>query len=322
MPVYNSAPFLRESVESVLTQSFRDFELIGVDDGSSDQSWEILQSFEYDKRVRAIRLENNQGAATARNSGVAMSDSEYLAFLDSDDLAKPHRLKVQVQAIEKGRRFDLIFGRAEVVHSGGRFLAPSEPVSPDGVPSKLLFRNCIVQSSVLLRRSRWQVFRTEFEPAEDYDLWARLGPSLSFLPLSEVLVAYREHPQGVSKRFPDRMNQVVSAIHKFQLERIGVRPRLELHTRLIAWPGNADASELAEAETWLLELATANRIYHPPSFRRAIEGIWCSICLDSSSLGPLAFKIYSQSPLARLTPDRLWHFTRRFGRRALLTWRK
>jgi glycosyltransferase involved in cell wall biosynthesis len=322
MPVYNSAPFLRESVQSVLNQSFRDFELIGVDDGSSDQSWEILQSFEHDKRVKPIRLENNQGAATARNKGIAMSDCDYLAFLDSDDLAKPHRLEVQVQAIERGRRFDLVFGRAEVVHNGGRFLAPSEAVSPDGVPSKLLFRNCIVQSSVLLRRSCWQAFRPEFEPAEDYDLWARLGPDLSFLPLNEVLVAYREHPQGVSKRLPDRMNQVVAAIHEFQLERIGVRPRVELHGRLTAWPANANANELAEAEAWLLELATANRIYHPPSFQRAIEGLWCSICLDSWALGPLAFKIYSRSPLARLTPGRLWHFTRRFGRRALLTWRK
>ncbi|HTD14175.1 MAG TPA: glycosyltransferase [Chthoniobacterales bacterium] len=319
MPVYNSAPFLRESVTSVLDQSFRDFELIGVDDGSSDQSWEILQSFEYDKRVKAIRLETNQGAANARNSGVAMSDSDYLAFLDSDDLAKPHRLEVQVQAIEKGRRFDLVYGRAEVVHNGGRFLASSETVSPDGVPSKLLFRNCIVQSSVLLRRSRWQVFRTEFEPAEDYDLWARLGPSLSFLPLNEVLVDYREHPQGVSKRLPDRMNQAVAAIHEFQLERIGVRPRVELHRRLTAWPGNADANELAEAEAWLLELATVNRIYHPTSFRRVIEAIWFSICLDSWSLGPKGFNIYNRSSLAQLTPGRLWHFMRRFGRRALFS---
>ncbi|HEY2122109.1 MAG TPA: glycosyltransferase, partial [Chthoniobacterales bacterium] len=253
MPVYNSAPFLRESVESVLNQSLRDFELIAVDDGSSDQSWEILQSFEHDKRVKAIRLENNQGAATARNSGVARSDGDYLAFLDSDDFAKPRRLEIQVQAIEKGRRADLVYGRTEVVHGGGRFLASFELASSDEVPPKLLFRNCIVQSSVLLRRSCWQPFRSEFEPAEDYDLWARLGPCLTFLPLNEVLVTYREHAHGVSKRLPDRMRQAVAAIHGFQLERLGVMPRAELHGRLTAWPGNSDSNELAEAEAWLLE---------------------------------------------------------------------
>ena len=301
----------------MLNQSLRDFELIAVDDGSSDQSWEILQSFEHDKRVKAIRLENNQGAATARNSGVARSDGDYLAFLDSDDFAKPRRLEIQVQAIEKGRRADLVYGRTEVVHGGGRFLASFEPASSDEVPPKLLFRNCIVQSSVLLRRSCWQPFRSEFEPAEDYDLWARLGPCLTFLPLNEVLVTYREHAHGVSKRLPDRMRQAVAAIHGFQLERLGVMPRAELHGRLTAWPGNSDANELAEAEAWLLELATANRIYQPVSFRRVIEGIWFSICLDSWSLGPRAFKIYRRSQLTRLTPGRLWHFMRRFGRRAL-----
>jgi glycosyltransferase involved in cell wall biosynthesis len=322
MPVYNSAPFLRESVASVLNQSFRDFELIVVDDGSSDQSWEILQSFQYDKRLNAVRLENNQGAATARNSGVAKSDCDYLAFLDSDDLAKIRRLEIQVQALERSRRSDLVYGRAEVVKDGGRWLGSFEAISSDDVPPKLLFRNCIVQSSVLLRRSCWEPFRSEFEPAEDYDLWARLAPWLTFLPLNEVLVTYRQHAHGVSKRLPDRMKQAVAAIHEFQLERIGVPPRVELHGRLTGWPGNSGAKELAEAESWLMELETANRIYEPASFRKTIESIWFSICLDSWSLGPLAFKIYSRSRLTRLTPRRLWHFIRRFGRRALFTWCK
>ena len=180
MPVYNSAPFLQESVESMLNQSFRDFELIAVDDGSSDQSWEILQSFGHDKRVKAIRLETNQGAATARNDGVARSDCDYLAFLDSDDLAKPYRLEIQAQAIEKGRRADLVYGRAEVMRGDDRFIASFERISSVEVPPKLLFRNCIVQSSVLLRRSCWQSFRSEFQPAEDYDLWAPRASSFLF----------------------------------------------------------------------------------------------------------------------------------------------
>ena len=317
MPVYNSAPFLREAVESVLNQSFRDFELIAVDDGSFDRSWEILQSFEHDKRVKAIRLANNQGAAAARNTGVGRSDCDYLAFLDSDDFAGPRRLEVQTQAIERSGRFDVVYGRAAVLRQGVTVIAPPERLSSEDVPPTLLFRNCIVHSSVLLRRSCWQPFRSEFEPAEDYDLWARLAPRLSFIPLNEVLVTYREHGRGASKRLPKKTKQAVTAIHEFQLQRLGVMPCAEIHGRLTAWPGDSDASELAEAEAWLLELATANRIYQPASFRRAIEGIWFSTCLDSWSLGPLAFQIYRRSQLARLTADRLWHFMRRFGRRAL-----
>jgi hypothetical protein len=317
MPVYDSALFVRESITSVLNQSFRDFELIAVDDGSTDQSWEIIQSFENDRRVRPLRRKTNQGAAAARNDGIAGSDSDYIAFLDSDDLAKPQRLEMQVQAMERRRRFDILFGRADVLREGERLRASCERFCSEDVPSLLLFRNCMVQSSVMMRRSCWQAFRPEFEPAEDYDLWARISLDHSFLPLNDVLVIYREHADGVSKRLPDRMKRSVTAIHAFQLERLGVAPRVDLHGQLSAWPADATAHDLAEAGRWLLELVEANRTYSPANFRRVVEELWYSICLDSWSAGPLAFQIYRRSSLAKLTPRRLWNFARRFGRRAL-----
>jgi glycosyltransferase involved in cell wall biosynthesis len=317
MPVYNSAPFLRESINSVLDQTFRDFELIAIDDGSTDRSWEIVRSFNNDRRVRSIRHETNQGAATARNDGIAASDSDYIAFLDSDDLAKPQRLEVQVRAMERPARFDIIFGRAEILRGGERWRGSFGRISSGDVPSQLLFRNCIAHSSVMMRRSCWQLFRPEFEPAEDYDLWARVAHDHSFLPLSDVLVIYREHPDGVSKRLPDRMKKSVTAIHAFQLERFGVEPRVDLHGRLSSWPADASAYDLGEAERWLRELVEANRAYSETNFRRVVEVLWYSICLDSWSAGPLAFQIYRRSSLAKLTPHRLWNFARRFGRRAL-----
>jgi glycosyltransferase involved in cell wall biosynthesis len=317
VPVYNSAPFLRESIQSVLSQNFHDFELIAIDDGSSDESWEILQSFEYDRRVKTIRFKNNQGAAVARNAGIAISDCDYLAFLDSDDIAKPRRLKIQVQALENDRSIDVVSGRAEIIHQGGRARGSSEQLSAVEIAPTLLFRNCIVHSSVILRRARWEPYRSEYAPAEDYDLWARIAPYQSFLPLNAVLLSYREHPHGISKRLSDRMKESVAAIHQLQLERLGVVGHVELHGRLTNWPADADALQLAEAEAWLLELLP-NRFYHRASFRRVIEKIWFSICLDSWVLGPMAFQIYRRSRLARLTSGRLWHFARRFARRALL----
>ena len=317
MPVYNSAPFLCESIRSVLDQTFRDFELIPVDDGSTDRSWEILQSFENDRRVRPLRRTTNQGAAAARNDGVAGSDSDYIAFLDSDDLARPQRLELQIQAMGRQHHFDILFGRADVLSKGRRLHASLERLSPEDAPSLLLFRNCIIQSSVMLRRSCWQSFRPEFEPAEDYDLWARMSLDHSFLPLNGVLVTYREHADGVSKRLPDRMKKSVTAIHQFQLERLGVAPRTDLHGRLSAWPADARAHDLAEAEKWLRALIAANRFYSRTNFRKVVEELWYSICLDSWSVGPSAFEIYRQSSLARLTPRRFWNFARRFGRKAL-----
>ncbi len=318
MPVYNSAPFLRESIGSVLDQRFRDFELVAVDDGSTDQSWEILQSFEHDRRVKSIRRENNQGAATARNEGIQRSDSEFIAFLDADDLAKPHRLGIQVRALEKHRRFDVVFGRAELIQNCRLNVGRRRPLTYAEVGPTLLFRNCIVQSSVMARRRRWQPYDAEFEPAEDYELWTRIAPFRSFFPLDTILVSYREHDQGISKRFPEMMKKAVAAIYRGQLKRLGVADRVELHSRLIAWPWDSDVRQLRAAEAWLVELLSANRIYQPVSFRRVIEKIWFEVCIHSWALGPAAFTIYRRSKLASLTPGRFWEFARRFGRKALM----
>jgi glycosyl transferase family 2 len=317
MPAYNSASFLRESIGSVLNQTFRDFDLFVVDDGSSDESWKIIQKFGNDRRVKPIRCRSNQGAAVARNCGVTNSDSDYIAFLDSDDMATPRRLELQVQAIQSTRRFDIVFGRADILNEGKRFNGSFDRLLPEEIPSLLLFRNCIVQSSVLLRRSCWRPLRSEFEPAEDYDLWARLSLKLSFLPLRNVLVHYREHANGISKRLPDRMKKSVAAIHAFQLERLGLAPRGDLHQRLSAWPADAKMRDLEDAERWLRDLVEANRVYPQTPLRRVIEALWCSICLDSLTIGPPAFQMYLQSGFAKLTPRRAWNFARRFGRKAL-----
>lgn len=301
----------------MVNQTFRDFELVVVDDGSTDRSWEILQSFQNHKRIRPLRHKTNQGAAATRNEGIASSDSDYIAFLDSDDLARPQRLEVQVRTMEEGRRLDIVSSRAAILSEGRLTRAPFKRLSSEEVPSVLLFRNCIVLSSVMMRRSCWQPFRLGFEPAEDYDLWTRLSVDHSFLLLNDVLAIYREHADGISKRLPDKMKNSVAAIHGFQLERLGVPPRADLHGRLSAWPADAKAEDLGEAERWLRELVEGNRIYSRSAFRRVVEGFWYSICLDSRSAGPLAFQIYRRSSLARLTPPRLWNFARRFGLSAL-----
>jgi glycosyltransferase involved in cell wall biosynthesis len=314
MPVYNCAPFLRESVASVLGQTLKDFELILVDDGSTDGSCEILQTFP-DKRVRTFRLEQNIGVGSARNFAIEKTDCEYLAFLDADDLAHPARLAVQVAHLDARPAIGAVASRAWITDSSKQYKQPFQPLSPEEVSATLVFRNCLVTSSVSIRQRLWIPFVSDSEPGRDYYQWARLSPEVHFVLLKRTLVTYRDHSAGISKRLAGRMVPSVRKTHQFQLERLGVVPKLDLHAMLSAWSGDASSELLSEAELWLQHLVGANRIYDPASFQRVVERIWFRICLDSWTLGPKAFNHYQRSSLAELTPFRAARFFRRFGRR-------
>jgi hypothetical protein len=315
MPVFNCAPFLLESVGSVLGQTFKDFELLLMDDGSSDRSWEILQTFT-DKRTRTFRFDQNRGVAFARNFAIERADCEYLAFLDADDFAHPTRLAVQVASLGSRPQIGAVAARAWITTPAGQIKQPFEALSPDEIGVTLLFRNCLMTSSVSMRRLLWIPFRSDSEPGGDYYLWANLSPAVHFDLLNRMLLTYRDHTGGISKRLATRMVPSVRRTHQFQLERLGVKPNLDLHAMLTAWPGDASSEQLSQAELWLRLLVGANRIYDPESFRRVVERIWFRICLDSWTLGPKAFNHYRRSSLAKLTPIRMAQFLRRFGRRA------
>src|ERR1700693_4755363 len=316
MPVYNCASFLGESVGSVLAQTIQDFELIAVDDGSSDTSWETIQGLK-DKRVRTFRFPQNRGIAVVRRFGVKQADCQYLAFLDADDIANPARLEIQVNCLDSRADLGAVASRAWILNSGRMYQQPFVQLQPDEISATLLFRNCIVLSSVMIRRQDWRPHRAEYQVAADYELWARLTPQLRVGSLRRGLVTYRDHSGGSSKRQSGRMTEAIRKIHQEQLERIGLPSNLDLHGMLSAWPADVSSETLAEADLWLRNIVGANRIYDPPSLRRVIERLWFQICLDSWLLGPQAFHIYRRSALSRLTPVRMARFFRRFGRRAL-----
>jgi glycosyltransferase involved in cell wall biosynthesis len=316
MPVYNCVRFLGRSVASVLGQFFNDFELVLVDDGSFDGSWELLQTFT-DRRIRLFRFEKNLGVGFARNFAVEKTDSKYLAFLDADDLAHPLRLAVQSAYLDSRPDIGATASRAWITDSERRYKAPFEPLSSEEISATLVFRNPLVTSSISIRRRLWMPFPADSEPGRDYYLWARLTPEVHFASIKRTLTTYRNHSSGISKRMVSRMVPSVRRTHQFQLERLGVEPKLDLHAMLSTWPPDASNEQLSEAEIWLHHLLDANRIYHPESFQHVAESIWFRICLDSWTLGPKAFELYRRSSLGKLTPVRTARFFRRFGRRAL-----
>ncbi len=132
MPVYNAAAFLAESMESVLGQSFRDLELIVVDDCSSDESCEICKEYvEQDERVRLIRLKENAGAGMARNRGIQAASGKYLAFMDADDTIESDLYKKAVEASQNGEMDMVVWGDTERFYDGEGNPVSDNPIIPE-----------------------------------------------------------------------------------------------------------------------------------------------------------------------------------------------
>lgn len=305
MPVFNTERFIAASIESVLAQTFADFELILVDDGSTDRSREIIQSYR-DPRVRAFRNPQNLGAAGAKNHALQHAQSEVLAFLDSDDLADQTRLARQISFLGRNPDIHILATQIEVIDENGTVIERPCRVSRVSaeIPATLLFENCIAQSSVMVRKSILPTspFRAEFEPAEDYDLWARLVTKARFAQMNETLVKYRIQASGVSVRRADQMKQSVRAVRAEQLRRLGIEPEIELHSRISKWPLDASADQLNQAEAWLLALCDANdrsQIYDRTAFRKVLSEYWFRLCRDSWLLGLPTWTTFHKSPLNR-----------------------
>jgi len=202
MAVYNAAQFVREAVASVLAQTFRDFELIIVDDSSFDDSLSIVESFD-DTRIRIIRHQSNVGAASSRNDALAAARGDLVAIMDADEVCAPTRLERQVVFLDANPQVGLV-GCAvyDNIDASGAVLGTSFlPTDNETIQQSLTEKWCFLHSSITFRRALQKSiggYRTEFEPAEDHDFVLRVLEHSEGHNLHERLVSYRLNPESLS----------------------------------------------------------------------------------------------------------------------------
>lgn len=216
MTTYNGAAFIRQSIDSVLGQSFWDFELIVVDDCSTDVTAEILASYD-DPRLRIIRNPRNLGVVAARNLGFAAVRGVYVAALDHDDISYPKRLASQVAYLDHNERVVLVGAYGVVIDNGEVCRTErSGAATPEALRWVLHVGNPLTYSSVMFRtaavRRLGSFMRQEYELADDFDLYHRLirGGDIAIIP--ERLVVYRQHNQMLSRTRHDEMIGKTAAI--------------------------------------------------------------------------------------------------------------
>lgn len=225
IPAYNSMAYLPKTVESVLNQTFADFELLIVDDGSSDRTVEWVSQLT-DSRIKLI-TQKNQGASVARNTGIAQAQGELIAFLDNDDLWKPTKLEQQIRCLEQHPHAGLVHTWMVLIDEHGTSTGRVITSNAEGfVWQQLVEQDTVLNSSVLVRRECFDavgVFDPTIPRTGDWEMWLRVAACYPFALIREPLVLYRQHTHNASRNL-----QVMEDEFRVCIEKIFAGAPMEL----------------------------------------------------------------------------------------------
>lgn len=219
MPVYNAKRYVAEAVESILSQTFRDFEFLIIDDGSTDGSLDILHRYAtQDPRIR-LWSGPNVGYVPRLNEMLALARGPLIARMDADDVSIPDRFARQVEFLRDHPEVDVVGSAMTCIDQRGYTLTDwAFPVAHDAIQDLALTGSCpFSHPSVIMRRKAVlavEGYKEELAPAEDYDLWLRMGERGQLANLPDILVRYRMHDQSVSTLLqPKQLTQMQAAVN-------------------------------------------------------------------------------------------------------------
>jgi glycosyltransferase involved in cell wall biosynthesis len=300
MPVYNGEAFLSQALESVLRQSFQDFELLVIDDGSTDATAAILEACS-DRRLRIVRNPRNLGLVATLNKGLDLARGELVARMDQDDIASPARLESQVQFLSRHPQIG-VCGTWFHALSGGRCTLVQTPCTHEDLSAHLFFSSPFAHPSVMLRKAMLDRNGLRYDPAakdaEDFDLWVRCRSHTRFATLPRALLKYRIHDRQVSSISNANQAKAADSVRAAQLGMLvqaPTEPALTFHLQVCRSSIEPEPSALREARDWLDTLAEANRqteVFDDVSFGKALHLVWYRLCAKLSPNSLLTIPIY------------------------------
>lgn len=260
MPVYNGEKFLREAIDSILNQTFSNFEFIILNDGSTDKSEEIILSYS-DERIKYIKNENNLQIVKTLNKGLALAEGAYIARMDADDISYPQRFEKQYQFLEANPDIHVCGCKIRRFWEGKKSRSKTFPEYHEAIKARLVINSPIPHPGAMIRKSFFDTFlyEEEYNKAEDYALWMKSCDTHKFHNLPDELLRYRFHPnQTVS----DIQIQVAGKIRQELLRRVFLneihQPLLDTFEQII----RNDNISPDEAEVCLWEILEANKSSH------------------------------------------------------------
>ncbi len=255
LPVYNCPDYIGVAIKSILDQTFENFEFVIIDDGSTDNTPEIIQTFT-DPRIRFFQ-QQNQGLAATLNRGIELARGKYIARQDQDDISMPERLAKQVKYLDSHPECGMVGTWAEIWEEEKKTERAIRPPGDNAILQyELLFKNPFVHSSMMLRKSALEQvggYSTDRErqPPEDYELWLRIAHEYEVANIPEILQIYREIPRSMLRTgLSPIMNRFVT-----------------LSAENIAWASNIPANDPSLVNIVALIHKANHRIIGEPNFR-------------------------------------------------------
>lgn len=196
-PAYNAEKYIAQAIESILEQTFKDFEFIIIDDCSNDNTWEIIQGYAAkDERIIAMRNEKNLGIAGNRNRGVSLSRGNYIVWQDADDISFPRRLEHQYKFLEENKDVGIVGGYLQFFDDNGSLSIRKYAAYDEALRKKIFRYSPVAQPAAMIRKRSLDEagkYDLRYPPAEDLDMSFRIGRRYKFANLQEVIVRYRQN---------------------------------------------------------------------------------------------------------------------------------
>jgi len=250
LPVYNAAGFLGEALDSVFAQTYTDFELVLVDDASTDEIEEVLDRHG-DPRLRVLRRMVRGGTAVALNDGLAEARGRYAAVMHADDVSLPDRLARQIEFLDRHPEVGIVGGNQQPIDVEGRPVGPATrlPTLPGHIRWMLHVHNCLNHPTIIARRDLLHDlggYRPAAVPAEDYALWIDAMEAARIANVDDVVVRYRLHPGSASSARPDEMEARALDAAVEALSRLLGAPPDRTVLRILRDPPRAERAPIAD----------------------------------------------------------------------------
>jgi glycosyltransferase involved in cell wall biosynthesis len=299
MSAYNGAKHIREAIDSALAQTFQDFELVIVDDGSKDDTAAVVESVR-DPRVRYHRRLENKGITFTRNECLSRAQGEFVAILDQDDVARPDRLEKQVAFLRAHPSVAVAASVVRLIDTEGRVLAArsGQPIREDEGLARLYFENFVANPSTLMRRSAVPAggYDPLLPPSEDYWFWYEIAERGKIVVMPEALTDYRIHGSSASHVFQAAQVKNSDIVIRRMLERAFQGSTLapewvDLHLELFFRPKEAwRENRFGEAREWFARLKAqmeSKKLAPPRALDRLFAEQWAVLCFRRRSIGSL-----------------------------------